>query len=138
MIGVKPSEGNDNSVWDRSDLMPGQQVNLSKWFNCEPEPGNEDSLQNSSNPFIKHCPVQGRNTTAAGAIVFDKVHTSAQAEGVSFELMLQFKRACKKDDKFFLIDDFIKRAHTVLIANSRSILVLWPLPHQALEVLNSI
>jgi len=105
MIGIKPSEGNDNSVYERNDLMPGQQVNLSKWFNCEPVPGSEGSIQNSSNPLIKHCPVQGRNTTAAGAIVFDKVHNSAQAEDVAYELMNQFRRACHGDDKVAEADD---------------------------------
>ena len=35
-----------------------------------------------------------------------------------------------------LIDDFIKREHTVLIVNSRSILVLWPLPHQTIQIMS--
>ena len=74
-------------------------------FKCEPNPDDEGSLQHSSNPFIKHCPVQGRNTTAASAIVFDKIHNSLQAEEVSFQLMCQLKLACKGDEKLEKIDD---------------------------------
>ena len=101
MVGIKPTEGNDDSVWQRSDLAPGQQVNLAKLFNCEAVPEDEDSIQSSPNPFIKHCPVQGCNTCPAAAIVFDRVHNSAQAEDVAFELLNQLKRACKSDDKDF-------------------------------------
>ena len=39
----------------------------------------------------------------------------------------------RSDTHCFLIYDFIRREHTVFIVNSRSILVLWPLPRQALK-----
>ena len=99
LIGMKPNQGNDEQVFELNDFSPGQQVNLNKWFNCEPVEDSDDSIQNSNNPTIKHCPLNGGSATPVAAICFDKVHNTMQSAEVAFELMVQIKRACKQSGK---------------------------------------
>ena len=105
LVGVKVKEGNDQSAWQMNNFLPGQQVNLGKLFNCEPIAGFDESIQNSSSPFMKHCPVDGGSTMAAASICFNKIHNTTQSAEVSYELMKQIKRACKQDVKSKAVGD---------------------------------